>query len=245
MSKIAYIQKYKGEFPAPCTYSAWEGLKFLGYDCRFFEEAELPSLPLTRDTLVVGWVRVVQKALAQIGATKPEPLDYPESLRPHFGRSIRRSTLAALRSTSHFHSIFIKPIEHKLFTGHILETYADFEETNDFPGDTPIWVSDVVDFVSEWRCFVHNGSLVGIKHYLGDPWVLPNKPTLYTMKYDYEEAGSPSAYSLDVGITADGRTRLVEVNDAFALGNYALSSLTYVEMLIDRWHELVSTPPSE
>lgn len=242
--KVAYIQKYQGEFASPCAYSAWEGLRFLGYDCRFFEEDQLSSLPLTKDTLVVGWVRVVLKALDQLGVSRPEPLDYPESLQAWFGRNIRLSTLGAVReSVSGAHTerpFFLKPVEHKLFTGHLLERYSHFAETEDFPATTMVWVSEPVDFVSEWRCFVSGGRLVGIKHYLGDPWVLPDKKSVIQMKYDFEQA--PSAYALDVGITEDGRTLLVEVNDAFALGNYALSSLTYSEMLIDRWQELVRLP---
>ena len=71
----------------------------------------------------------------------------------------------------------------------------------------------------------------------GDPWVLPNKKSVIQMIFDYE--GAPAAYALDVGVTPDGGVILVEVNDAFALGNYALSSLTYAEMIIARWNELV------
>ena len=47
------------------------------------------------------------------------------------------------------------------------------------------------------------------------------------------------AHTCNKAITPGGGVILVEVNDAFALGNYALSSLTYAEMIIARWNELV------
>ena len=50
--------------------------------------------------------------------------------------------------------------------------------------------------------------------------------------------GAPAAYGLDFGVTADGRTLLVEANDGFALGCYGLDPVIYAEMLEARWCEL-------
>jgi hypothetical protein len=43
---------------------------------------------------------------------------------------------------------------------------------------------------------------------------------------------------LDWGVTDTGETRLVEANDAYALGYYGLQSVLYARMIDARWEEL-------
>lgn len=239
------IQQARGTYVAPCGFSAHEGFRFLGPEVRLFEEQDLPTHALTKETLVHGWVRVVHTALKQVGAPVPEPLDYPEELRSFLARPVRRTTLdEGLRRWAEdwdaFRPQFVKPVEHKLFTGHVVERFSDLAETTSFPGDTPVWMADTVNFVTEYRLFVHEHRIRGIKHYRGDPWRTPDKATAVQMVRDYSPA-APVAYGLDVGITEDGRTCLVEINDCYSLGNYGFDPVAYCEMLEDRWIELVNT----
>ena len=44
---------------------------------------------------------------------------------------------------------------------------------------------------------------------------------------------------MDWGVTSQGDTQLVEVNDGFALGNYGLSGGVYTAMIEARWRELM------
>ena len=232
-----YLQKHKGEFVAPSVFTAYEAFRFYGYECIGFEEDELPSLDLTTRTPVIGWVRTVQAALRQIGITPPEPIDYPSSLQPWFGRKIEKSTLGRLRFIPLAQPMFIKPVEHKLFTGTTIDDSRDWAEVADFPDDTQIWTSEIVDFVSEWRCFIQDHRLVGIRHYRGDPWLLPDKMTVIQMIRAWDDA--PAGCAIDVGVVKSGATCLVEVNDGFALGDYGLSGLTYFEVLMSRWEQMV------
>jgi hypothetical protein len=50
---------------------------------------------------------------------------------------------------------------------------------------------------------------------------------------------APIACALDFGVSADGRTLLIEANDAFALGAYGLDAVVYANMLEDRWLQIV------
>ena len=50
---------------------------------------------------------------------------------------------------------------------------------------------------------------------------------------------APVGYSLDLGVTDDGQTLLVEVNDAWALGAYGTPSIPFTEMIVNRWKEMV------
>ncbi len=97
--------------------------------------------------------------------------------------------------------------------------------------------SEVVKFVSEYRCFAHRDlGILGCKHYAGD-W-------RETIDFDVPDAcrkayvGSPVAYSIDLGLTDDGRTLLVECNDALSLGCYGLDSSAFARMIADRWNEI-------
>lgn len=241
----AYIQQARGTYVAPCGFSAHEGFRFLGSNVHLFEEQDLPQLQLTRETLVHGWVRVVHTALRQIGAPIPEPLDYPEALRSFLAQPMRRTTLGeGFRGwVDNCAPQFVKPVEHKLFTGHVVERFSDLGETASFPRDTPVWMADKAHFVTEYRAFVHDHRIRGIKHYRGDPWTTPDKGTVVQMVREYANAGStPVAYGLDVGVTSDGRTCLVEINDAYSLGNYGFDPIGYCEMLEDRWIELTKKP---
>jgi len=233
--KTAYLQKHQGEFVAPSVFSAYEGFRFYGYRCVGFEEEELSSLDLTPETPVVGWVRTVQRALRRLAVPVPPPIDYPEALRLWFGRAIEPTTLGAVRGQTT--DLFVKPVEHKLFTGFLVNDPRDWEEAEGFADDTPVWRSEVVDFVSEWRCYVEDQRLVGLRHYLDDPWILPDKATVLQMIRAWDDA--PAGCAIDVGITRDGRTLLVEVNDGYALGDYGLAGLTYTDVLLSRWAQLV------
>ncbi len=50
--------------------------------------------------------------------------------------------------------------------------------------------------------------------------------------------GAPHAYSLDWGVTDDGRTLLVEMNEGYALGHYGLPPVSYARFLAARWHQI-------
>ncbi|RGS52466.1 DUF4343 domain-containing protein [Olsenella sp. AF21-51] len=55
--------------------------------------------------------------------------------------------------------------------------------------------------------------------------------------YDSALAG----YAADFGVTSDGRTLLVEVNDGYSLGPYGLWPELYAQLLSARWAQMVGT----
>ena len=56
---------------------------------------------------------------------------------------------------------------------------------------------------------------------------------------DYKDI--PAGCSLDFGVTDDGRTLLIEMNDGLALGCYGLPDEEYAKLLLARWAELNGT----
>lgn len=218
--------------------SAEIGFKELGIPTqRFDSKTQLELLPLTKSTLVCGGIGTVRHALSLIGSRDPEMIDYPEELNNFYGRRIWKSTLGQIRQED-VENIFIKPISQKLFVGHVRSNLGYLIQTAPFENDLNIWCSDPISFVSEYRTYVSNEEIVGLKHYKGDFLTFPDtnviKNCVNLMKPKYK------TYSLDVGITSNEQTLVVEVNDAFSLGSYGLPCVTYAQMLINRWLEIVN-----
>ena len=56
---------------------------------------------------------------------------------------------------------------------------------------------------------------------------------LNSLKNDYP-------FTIDIGVTKDGRTLLIECNDAYSLGAYGLEDYKYAKMLSARWSQLLN-----
>lgn len=230
--------RFKEEHPdSPNTYAAFDGFQQLGVEVSpFYGFGDVEGLEdLGPEVGLVGFVGDVQAALAKMGIPRPAPMDYPEELRPWFHRKIERSTLGAIRRS--VEPAFIKPVEEKLFTGFVwrgpgmeavrIATCAD---------DVEVWVSKPVKFMSEYRCFVMDDEVIGVKHYKGDWSRALDQRSVEAAVKAYRS--SPRAYALDFGVMSNSRTALVEVNDAYALGHYGLMSVLYARLIAARWEEL-------
>jgi hypothetical protein len=135
--------------------------------------------------------------------------------------------------------VFIKPLKlQKSFIGRVYTgSIQDMIQTADVPDDMELLCSEPVKFVSEYRILVHNQMIYDCKFYAGDPTVFPNISIAQEAIKAFD--GAPCGYSLDIGVVESGETLIVEVNDAFALGNYGAAYLPYTNMVIDRWEEIV------
>lgn len=179
------------------------------------------------------------------------------------------ATLKDIRNQHVTWPIFIKPLkQHKAFTGYIVKDFKDLIETAPLDDSLEVIAQEVVEFGSEWRVFVLKGEILGIRQYKGSCEWFPNVSTIKEIIRTYEkeeQQNHPIAYSVDVGWrkyrdyntlnykeredlqmdgwTYCGRVRdvtaLVEINDAFALGNYGLPSHLYIKMIKERWEEMV------
>lgn len=240
MSRTVYLQKNElnNEFINSNVYAAWEGFYFSGYERIPFFRKQMDHLPITKETIVVGWIGTVAQAFEIVGATVPPEISIPDCLMKYADRKIWKSTLGEVRADDNFKS-FIKPLYgHKDFTGHVRSgLQANLFATSMYPNEMEILCSEVVNFISEYRGFVLNGKMVGLKHYSGDFRKMVDASKVEAAIKDYK--GAPSAYSIDFGLTDDGRTLLVEVNDSFALGSYGLNTMLYAQMIEARWNEIV------
>lgn len=187
---------------------------------------------------VSGYIGDVHRALQVLGRTIPESLDYPSPLRTFLGRTIRRGYLGDVRSSST--RVFVKSVGQKEFTGFVWSNSPeDRRRIVTHADDVEVWISDLVNFRAEFRSFVLNNVILDVRRYKGDWSLAPNRKVLenaVSLMALVKEA--PAAYSLDWGVTDEGRTLLVEMNDGFALGHYGLNPVLYARMLSARWYEL-------
>lgn len=239
MIELAYIQKKDGEFINETAYTMWRGCQLRGIQTIPFTSEEINKLELSKNTLVHGWVPIVHRALSKLGVLDFVVPSVPSELHSFFGRKIWISTLGEIRWNKP-QNLFIKPLsQHKLFVGHVTRgELKDLIYTAGYEDDLDILVSEVVNFISEYRLFIHNGVIASCRHYLGD----------FTKNIDFDVAykcieayaSAPIGYALDMGVTDDGRTLPVEVNDAFSLGSYGMLPVPYSELIEDRWTQIVS-----
>lgn len=102
-----------------------------------------------------------------------------------------------------------------------------------------MYCSEVKNIITEWRCFVRYGKILDIRRYKGELGKIYSLKTVRDMVQAYIDA--PAAYSLDIGLTENNETIIVEVNDGYSLGSYGLDPLLYAKLLSARWAELTGT----
>ena len=99
-------------------------------------------------------------------------------------------------------------------------------------------ISSHIDIVSEYRCFVYNDRLVGIQYYSGDFTVFPDVRTIKYMlseyRHDYGNGNAPQAFTLDVAVTSEGQTVVMEVHEFFSCGLYGFDDFTVLPYMFVR-----------
>lgn len=137
--------------------------------------------------------------------------------------------------------IFIKPIEIKLFSGLILDgmTYTCL---NNISGDTKVMAYKPFGskIITEWRLYIHNNKIVDSRNYSGDFKLSPNYD--YVIEVVRDNANSfPCAYTVDVAVLESGENVVVEFNDMWAIGNYGIPNDIYLNLLRDRYFQIIKS----
>lgn len=197
--------------------------------------------PLNSTDLVVGGVQFMKHAARILGKELSEHEPYPLCLRDYLYRDVER--VRSLREAKHMlddgKRFFIKPEGWKTFTGFVCDNSMD-PRFNGSTNQQPVWISTLVEFVSEFRAYVVRGNVRSIASYAGDETIRPNIEVILNAVKEFTDNGAPAGYAIDFGVLADGETALVEVNDGFSVGAYGhFLSEHYFDMLAARWQELL------
>ena len=249
---IETVDHDAGDFDLHEWRSAAASLEASGYCVTRFTQGDMLSgdVKLCRGTPVVGSRTSLSFALRSLhvigpSAPLPERSDYPSALNWFLGRNIWPSTLGEAMAMAAGAPVFVKPrgAENvKLFTGFVVDE-SNAWRLHNLPPDLRVWCSEVLSFVSEWRCYVLRGS-VKLVCYSGDEHLAPPDTEAIRKAIDaLKVSGEGSAaYALDVGVglvKGSPQTALIEVNDGFSLGLYpGCPESWYAAMNIARWDEM-------
>ena len=212
----------------------------------------LEGLAVYRDELAsglalpVGSVEFVRYAMDLAGIKEPENISYPEGAQRFLGRRISKTKAGQVLGRW-----FVKPLTTKAFTGFVFDTLldesdygeADRESLEAFlsmPADAPVWISEPVTFLSEWRYYVHGGRVIGSARYDQHEREDAPMPDADIVSECVFATGISTPFAADFGVLDSGETVFVEANDFWSLGLYgkALEPLKYLSLLQERWNSL-------
>ena len=192
---------------------------------------------LTRDHIPIGSVEFVLEWLKQMKAPRRiHPLNIPVPLWHLVHRGVEMGTLSAL--------------EHKWRNGRyakdLIHFKKDVDTTNKLDKTQYFQTEYIEEILSEWRVFVYNKEILGIRCYAGDEWVLPDKTYIEDVIKQYGYSNNP-CYTLDVMVyrRIDEHTKqtlsayrgnhyttdIVEIHDFFACGLYGFEDLRYLPLM--------------
>ena len=141
----------------------------------------------------------------------------------------------------------MKPVRSKAFTGKIISGINDLVGCGNCHENYEVLVSEPLKILAEWRCFILYDEIVDVRPY---GMLLDPKRKSYLYHYDEKVLGEmleefksmenrPMACSMDICVTEEGRTLLVEFNDAYSLGYYGLAPIWYAKLISARWSQIL------
>lgn len=229
-----------------------------------FEEFLRPGwLELRRDhDLVVGNFAWTREALRRLHVAMPDAPDYPDCLKHLLHRRVWQSTLGDITEyvKTAEHQTFVKPAADAKAFSAVIEPKDQMLEVIlhgipdttmlPMPSDTPVFCAEVVNMISEWRCYVVNGEIRAMCHYGGgskdvaiDMDIV--RGAVRTLAESDEGRDVAVGCGIDFAVMkrrSDDEllTCLVEVNDGYSIGAYAgLTASDEADLLIARWGHLV------
>ncbi|MFE3027528.1 ATP-grasp domain-containing protein [Nocardia tengchongensis] len=248
MFTTAFLQ-YSGKGPMRHEETLLEaGLQRRGIPARYYtiKRIHRRQLPLGPDVFIAGDMDAMHGAMRQLGMPVPEPDDYPAGLADYLRRKVWTSTLGEVERAFDIGSIpatFVKPADRrKNFTGAVCYSERDIAAFGNISRRQRVWCSEVVKWLAEYRVYVIDHRVVEIDHYDGDPTIPLDPNVVEAAIAAYRRSGvAPSAYGIDFGVLANGETALVEANDGYALGAYAITADLYTVLIMRRWSELLAS----
>jgi len=191
--------------------------------------------------------KLVQEKLQEARLQHKVPSTYPVQLRPLLHRNVEEKLLGDI-SSSNLPS-FIKPVSNdKCFDGRVIEDQDSLsrlmEEARDI--HCPVWTSDKVSFLVEYRLFIGCGNVYGCGRIQGCSDAVP--PASFVNEL-LACCGSDVYWAVDVGLMtrvhddsyhSDAGKReapscwaVVEVNPPFSLDDHGLDIDSYCQYCQD------------
>ena len=174
--------------------------------------------------------------------------DYPDALSSYLGRRIWKDTINSISCDESKWKAgnFVKPVKNKVFTGKVISSISDLVGCGNCTEDYEVFVSEPINILGEWRCFIYYDEIMDIRPYgalIGKESYLHHYDTNIVKKMieSFKQMdGRPNACSMDICLTDSGDTLLLEMNDAYSLGCYGLDDINYAKFISARWSQLLN-----
>jgi len=208
-----------------CIAAKWEVVRVHGW--------RVPTLP-ARDVAVYGEPLFARHVAQTLGLNLLEPpLDWLPKLPAHWrGREVRLTTLDEARKISE--RAFIKPADEKCFDARVYSTGKELPAPGLLPEDLPVLVQEVVEWTTEFRCFVLERRVLAVSVYWRDGKLAKSEDNVWSASEPElsnatqfcenvlrdSSISMPEGVVLDVGIIRHYGWAVVECNAAFSSGIY-------------------------
>ncbi len=185
----------------------------------------------------VGDIAFIKNALeVTTGSNKMNPLEVPKELYSFLqreykiipGKEIKNDILTSDK-------YFIKDATELKTYNNLLNPYSakyEIDINHNFV------VTEMVNFLSEFRVFIYNDKIQSIQHYLGDPLIFPDSNIIKKCIKAYSKVKHPKSYTLDIGIRMYEEnliTEPIEVHPFAACGLYGFHDECILNMLENGW----------
>ena len=219
-----------------CIAANWDVVRVHGW--------QVPSLPAS-EVAVYGEPLFAQYVAQTLGLRLVDPpLDWLPRLPAYWqGRDVRLTTLADARKVTQ--RAFIKPADEKCFDARVYSSGAELPASGPLPEELPVLVQQVVDWTSEFRCFVLDRKVAAASAYWRNGKLAKSEDGVW-MASDAElneatqfcesvlrdpNVSVPDAVVLDVGVIRNQGWAVIECNAAFAAGIYGCDPVAVLPVL--------------
>ena len=221
-------------------YFNWKNVSNKTFDFVFCNKLDDLVIHYTKNHIPVGTVEFFLEFMEKAHGIKDiKPINIPEELQTEeFLKrkiwTVYDSINNAYKNMSYDKLLFCKSME-RIKT----PIYTDYFHTFRLKHPKEKYLlSEIIEIQSEYRCFVHNGELVGIQNYSGDFTIFPTIQIINKMIKTYKHC--PGSYTLDVAITNKHETVVIEVHNFFSCGLYGFSEHKYLPyMFINGFMEVL------
>lgn len=170
--------------------------------------------------------------------------DWTVQLRPEFlKRNLRQKTLAEALELEG--KAFIKHAVSKAFPATIYDQQTLVKATPQIPQTALVHVSEPVNWLIEYRCFIAEQNVMAISPYirhgrvfddaadwLGAPQAEIDEAKRFAESVIHSGIDSPPAFVLDVGVIDNRGWAVIEVNECWASGIYSCDPNAVLEVLL-------------
>lgn len=246
--KILYRTKKIGDLIIPFNINianAVHGFYEMGafVDSYSADEFEDVMNYITKDDIILDGIYQSRRVFNKFGVSVPD-FDYPEEMQQFLGRKTWKDRISHIASDQSTWGNFVKPVKGKAFTGRVINGLRDLAGCGSIHEDFEVICTEPLDIKAEYRCFIRYDNIIDIRPY-------GSNEERYKFTYNYNTVEEmlkafknwkdrPMGCSMDICVTSDNKTLLLEMNDGYALGCYGLNAIDYAKLISARWSQLLN-----